>query len=340
MRTIAPGLQLGWAVGVLLLGTAARGAEYHVSPGGSSAGDGSPNAPWDLQTALAGAADAAGKPRIGPGGTVWLHGGTYRGGFASKLEGTQESPVTVRQATGERAIIDTRPRDERDDGLFNVDGDHSVFWGFEVTCSDPRRETKLSGSWPDDIRRGGLFSRASHVKFINLIVHDTAGGFGFWSAGTGGEVYGCLIYHNGWKGPDRGHGHAIYAQNRHGTKRLIDNVMFNQFGYGIHCYGSEKAFLSGFLIEGNASFNNGCLANLSDRSPGIMVGGGTRVERVTIKSNYTYGGSLQLGYYWGGSNADATVEDNYIAGGLYVRDFEQLTFQGNTIVGQNTLVRF
>jgi hypothetical protein len=323
---------------VLIFGlSGAYTAEWHVSPQGSGKGDGIAKHPWDLQTALSGAPNDAGSRRIAPGDTVWLQGGTYRGGFESTLAGTNAKPITVRQAHGQRAIIDCKPRDERDNGLFFIRGEHAIYWGFELTCSDPKRETALSGPWPSDIRRGGLDCRGSHIKLINLVIHDT-GGIGSWSDGEGGEIYGCIIYHNGWKGPERGHGHAIYAQNRHGVKRLEDNIAFNQFGYGIHCYGSEKAFLNGFHIEGNASFNNGCLTKPSDRAPDILVGGGAPVRGLKAIDNFTYGGGLRCGYAWGVPNEDATLTGNYLVDGLYVRDYRRLTVTGNTVVADNSVV--
>ena len=167
----------------------------------------------------------------------------------------------------------------------------------------------------------------SHIKPINLNVHDT-GGIAAWSDGEGGEIYGCLIYYNGWKGPDRAHGHAIYAQSRHGTKRLIDNVAFWQFGYGIHCYGSPKASLQGFDVEGNAGFKNNSLSNPDGCSTDIYIGGQTPAGRITIKDNYTNGG-LRCGDIPGASITKTHRSPTIISvGGLYVRDFQQLTVTG------------
>lgn len=310
----------------------ASARDFHASPDGQPTGDGSKMAPWDLATALR-KADV-----VGPGDTLWLRKGTYRGGFECHLQGNADAPVTIRQAPGERATIDCRPRDTQDSGLFIAAGNHSVFWGFEVTCSDPKRKTANGGSWPDDIRRGGVFSRASHVKFVNLIVHDTAGGFGFWSEGEGGEIYGSIIYHNGWQGPDRGHGHAIYAQNHTHSKRLADNILFRQFGSGIHCYGSDKAFVQGFEISGNVAFQNGILAGPNAGTPGIFVGGGKCVERLTVTANFTFDGGIQCDYPWGNTNRDVDLRENYVVGSLFVRDFKDVQVIGNTIISPSGLV--
>jgi hypothetical protein len=315
--------------GVVLAGAAANvlAAEFYVSPSGTPGGDGSKARPWNLATALAHPA------AVKPGDTIWLLGGTYVGAFDSRLKGTAAAPITVRQAPGERATIDGGSGKST---LFSVGGEWTRYWGFEVTCSNPQRETRNTGSAPADVNRGGVNCQGSNISFINLAVHDGSCGFGFWSNGEGGEIYGCIIYNNGWEAPDRGHGHAIYTQNKTGTKRLVDNVMFNQFCYGIHAYGSSRAFLVGFRVEGNVSFNNGAAKSPTSLAPAILVGGGSPSERIEVIENYTYstgygGAALQLGY--GAANKDAVVKDNYFVGGVSLRKWEKLTVAGNTFIG-------
>lgn len=321
-------------VGVAILSADAggRAAEFHVTPDGSAKGDGSKAAPWDLATALA----ATGA--VKPGDTVWLHAGVYRGGFVSRLTGKPGAPVVVRGGRGERVIIDTHPRDDRDNGLFLLAGADTVYRDFEVTCSHPLRETKKPGSWPDDIRRGNVDIRGDRVSAVNLVVHDCGSGFGFWSEGEGGEIAGCLIYNNGWQGPDRAHGHAIYAQNAKGTKRMRDNIVFHQFAYGIHVYGSKKASLKGFEIDGNILFENGCLSSGKDQSPGIMVGGESPAERIVVRDNLVVGGGVRLGYPWGVASEDILFTGNYCEG-LVVRDFRTGRVSNNTIVAHSNAVQ-
>lgn len=305
--------------------------EFHAAPDGSPNGDGSDAAPWDLATALA----AVGT--VKPGDTVWLHAGAYRGGFVSRLAGRPGAPVVVRGRRGARVTIDTHPRDDKDNGLLTLLGADAVYRDFEVTCSHPRRETDTPGSWPADIRRGGVDIRGDRISAVNLIVHDCAGGFGFWADGEGGEISGCLIYNNGWRGAGRGHGHAIYAQNARGTKRLTDNIVFHQFAYGIHVYGSEKASLRGFEIDGNIAFENGCLAGRGNRVPGIMVGGESPAARIAVRDNVVVGGGIRLGYPWGRANEDLVCTGNFCEG-LVVRDFRRGKVAKNTVVAPSTVV--
>src|SRR5689334_17648608 len=85
---------------LLTIAASCRAADFFVSPTGSARGDGSIGNPWDLQTALNGPA------AVHPGDTIWLRGGTYRGTFASNLNGTSSAPIQVRQYAGERATLD------------------------------------------------------------------------------------------------------------------------------------------------------------------------------------------------------------------------------------------
>src|SRR2546423_1288879 len=80
-----------------------RSAGPFASPTGSAAGDGSSAQPWDLATALAGAAG-----KVQPGDTIWLRGGTYMptAPLVSRVAGTVGAPVVVRRYRTERAVLD------------------------------------------------------------------------------------------------------------------------------------------------------------------------------------------------------------------------------------------
>lgn len=295
--------------------------EFHVSPSGLCDNDGSAAHPLDLATAL------SRKSPAGPGDTIWLHGGVYRGTFESVLEGAPGAPIVVRQVPGERATIDTNP--SRKDALL-VLGGWTWYWGFEVTSSEPNRASAQTGSWPDDLRRGGgITARGPGLKFINLVVHDVAGGFGIWDESIGTEAYGNLIYYNGWYAPDRGHGHGIYTQNSSRHKRaLSENIIFSQFSHGIHAYGSERAYLDNIELTGNISFNNGAPAG--DFARDILIGGGRVAHNPVVVENFTYGGAqTSLGYYAGCENG--LVRGNYFAGLLVELVKCQTELYDNTI---------
>jgi hypothetical protein len=282
--------------------------EWHVSPEGRRGHDGTAGAPLDLATVL-----SKDSP-VQPGDTIWLHGGTYRGTFISEVAGAAGSPVIVRQWPGERATLDGAgsPRD-----VLLVNGSWTWYWDFEITNSDPQRSSRKTGSWPDDLRRGaGVTARGSHVKFINLVVHDTTGGFGIWEDAVDTEAYGNLIYFNGWVAPDRGHGHGIYTQNALPATRLIrDNIIFDQFSHGIHAFGSERAALDNIVLAGNVAFNNGSLAGELARD--ILLGGGSVAHNPVVRDNFTYGGAQSnIGYAAGCENG--VVAGNYFGQGPFI----------------------
>ena len=76
-------------------------SEWYVAANGSATGDGSRERPWDLATAL------AHPPAVKPGDTIWLRGGNYKlAECVTRLTGSPEKHIVVRQFPDERAIID------------------------------------------------------------------------------------------------------------------------------------------------------------------------------------------------------------------------------------------
>jgi hypothetical protein len=294
------------------------GRGFYVTPTGSSAGDGSATGPWDLATALQGGAG-----RVEPGDTIWLRGGTYKGSFRSTVAGKPGAPVVIRQYPGERAIIDGGGS-RRD--TWTVAGEYSVFWGFELTNSSPER---VLASMSDAIRPNVIANWAAHTKFINLVIHD--GGVALYTDAKypDVEIAGCIIYNNGWQQPDRGHGHALYIKNYTGPVLARDNVIFNQYGYGIHAFtNANTGKLMNITIEGNVSFNNGTLARRGSGSANILLGGDAYAAGGTIRDNVTYvspsptdGGPNVVVGWKTLQNGDVVVERNYFVGGSPVLQF-------------------
>jgi hypothetical protein len=183
-----------------------------------------------------------------------------------------------------------------------------------------------------------------HIKCINLVVHDAGVGIGCWTPATDAEIYGCLIYNNGWEGPgrDRGHGHAIYAQNAQGTKRIRDNILFNQFGKGVHIY-TERGSIQGFDLEGNAAFDNGCLTRATNHYSNYLIGGFRPADRITFIQNYAWhtpganGRNLELGFR--ATNGAVIVQSNYFTqGSVAIRWWTNVTFTDNTLAGLDAAV--
>ncbi len=149
------------------------------------------------------------------------------------------------------------------------------------------------------------------------------------------EIYGCLVYYNGNTQLD----HGVYAQNQTGTKKITDNVIFHNYGHGLHAYGSDSASLDGFDVEGNIAYNNGLLST-GTRQRNLLIGGGSVAHNLTVKGNSLYykaGGpvtAFNLGYSAGCENA--VVTDNYSAGNTAFVNCVPVTMTGNTFYGSVT----
>lgn len=330
--------RLGMLLGAFALaafgGSSAGAKDWYVAPDARAAGAGTRADPWRLETALAHPSGVL------PGDTIWMRGGRYAGLYVSTLRGTAEAPIVVRQMPGERATLDGVGLTSRS-AVLGVMGDHTWFWGFEVMNSDTDRIATEPGSGPslEDLpRRNGLEIFQSvpvnrGVKFINLQVHDHRQGFSLWKNAQDVEVNGCLIYYNGWDGPDRAHGHGIYLQNETGVKAIRDCLIFCQFDSGIHGYGSSAAPLDNITCERNVVFGNGLLyRGLPEKQ--ILIGGGRPARNARIVSNWTYARSgllFRLGYETG--SIDAVVSNNYFARDGYVifTTPTNLTLRGNMI---------
>jgi hypothetical protein len=290
----------------------------HVSPDGSASGDGSAENPWDLATALS-------QPgAVLPGSILWLHGGTYGGSFASDLSGAEGQPVTVRSYPGEWAVIDGGPSGET---TLTLRGSWTVYQGFEVTNSNPERW----GGRPE-----GMYVVGENLKLVNLVMHDL-GNNGFWTSALNLEIYGCILYNNGYDDSDRAHGHAIYTQNLDGTKRIVENIIFNGYSFGIHAY-TEGGSIQGFDIIGNVWFLSGAAAlGTGTLKDNCLVGGLQPAARVLLQENFGWADSpttrsVRLGYD-NPDNEDVTLLDNYFVGETsFAQPWASITMTGNTFL--------
>ncbi len=298
-------------------------AGVFASPGGRPNGSGSRNDPLDLATALAGG------DFIQPGDTLWLMEGTYSGNFVSRLSGANNMPIEVRPWPGKRVVLESPPRKAGNNSqstLF-VDSQWVNYYGLEVRSRFGDRSSKKPGSNPDDIDiQGGVTVGAhynsSNTKIINFIVHDTQGGLSSFSASTDSELYGNIIYNNGWTGPDRGHGHGIYTQNKGGYKKLTNNILFFGFGTGIHAYVEGSPKLENYDIQDNVWFLSGASdPRASQKKDNNLVGGFQPVTNLLIKNNKGYsdnGRGTRIGYGGSVTGQSAVLEGNYLAENFWV----------------------
>jgi hypothetical protein len=303
---------------VAITGSSPTHAGHYVSPSGSASGDGSAGRPWDLRTAFAQPA------AVHPGDTIWLRGGTYSGGangFTSSLLGMPSAPIVVRQYPGERATLTDR---------ISLNGGYTWYWGFEVA------NTIASA------RNVGVGLNVLGLKVINLIVHDAGGtGVSSFVASNGAEIYGCVLYYNGYNNDDvSGPAHGIYTQNQAPyTKVLKDNIILDTYGFGIHAYGSGAAFVQNFVLDGNVVFNNGGGAEL-------LVGGNAVQSGNRVLNNMIYTTApkqgLAIGQYGDTPAGDVVIQGNYVVNGypaLALGEYQTILITGNTLHSPNYMVK-
>jgi hypothetical protein len=321
--------------------TVINAKQYHVTVNGSDKGNGTIASPWNLAKGLNSSSGIKG------GDTLMIHGGTYRGNFNSTLAGSSNNYIVVTNYENQKVILDGNTG-VKNTSVLKINGQYTIFKNLEVLTSTPNRISSTDNNIPDDIINcDGVNIYGPYNKCINLIVHDVLGiGIGIWSPAVNAEIYGCIVYNNGWAGPGRGLGHNMYMQNETGKKTIENCMIFNAASQGINVY-TEKGSIKGFNINQNTFFNNGSLGHLKlERN--LLIGGSTPAADISVTNNVFYHSSnktgftskanLQLGY--ASTNEDAVISSNYIVGGnapfFEARDWNKLTVTNNSFVGFST----
>jgi len=294
-------------------------SQWYVAPDGKSSNSGAQQAPWDITSAL------DGKQKVAAGDTIYLLAGTYRRRpkelYEIRLAGAEKAPIHIRPKPGERVRID---------GGFSVQSPSAHVWirDIEIFVSERRPEKPVSpGSHPADLNRpaGGLHMYAGkNCKYINLVIHDCNQGISCWKGEIDPEIYGCLIYGNGWLGTDRGHGHCIYTQNNGGVKTISNCIMSCRYDgtYTVHAYGSERAYVNNFLVEENICY---------DKGP-FLIGGGRPSHNIRVFKNYLHGVSMRIGYA-APYNENCELRDNVIVNGsLDIVRYREVSQEDNLVI--------
>ncbi len=304
---------------LFLVGQTACGVDWYVSPEGKAINPGTKDAPWDIASAL------DGSQKVAAGDTIYLLAGTYRRRpqelFEIRLVGSADAPIQIRPLSGKRVRID---------GGLSVQNPSANLWvrDLEIFVSEPLPEKPVSpGSSPEDLKRpwGGLHTHGGKdCKYINLVIHNCNQGISCWKDAIDAEIYGCIIYDNGWLGTDRGHGHCIYTQNDQGVKVISNCIMSCRFDgtYTLHAYGSERAYVNNFLVEDNIFYNKGP----------FLIGGGRPSSDIRVFRNYLYNVNMQIGYN-APYNEDCEVRDNLIINGeLSITRYKQAVQEDNLVL--------
>jgi hypothetical protein len=245
-------------------------------------------------------AEALQSPLILSGSLILMHAGTYTGDFVCTL-----NDVTISPYPGEHVTID---------GTLTMNGSSTLDGKLrtEILYSGwTSRTSAESGSTPTDIPYSkDLDMSAGGIR--NTILHDLSS-IGYWAGAS--EFYGNIVYHIGWLGADRGHGHGCYTQNTNPTKYILNNILHSCYGWGVHVF-SAAGVVDHFDIRRNIANNNVWNDGIDFLMGG---GGGQRIHTATIDRNI--GGVASL------KGSTITLTDNH---------FASLTIEETSIVDVNT----
>ncbi len=324
----------------LFAATQAFALDVYVSPTGLPSNTGTLNAPVDLQTALGAS--------LPPGTNIWLRGGVYTGNFYSYLNGSASQPITVRSYSGEVATI-SDTRNWANGATLEVFGSYTTFRDLIITNTGTDRTGPGPSSAP--FRPMGIELQGPNIKVINVIIHDTGHGLGMWSNAPNAEVYGNIIYNCGTQntpGVSNVNGHGMYIQNDSGQKLIRDNIVFDQFGWGIMIYPNPGG-IKNITLDGNVVFDNGLNTESGNLYNQISVSGYAPyvADNIVLSNNLTWdspsqmyqsvesNANLCMGCYDVLPNGSVTLTGNYAAGGIpsgIFKGWRQVTVTGNTFV--------
>jgi parallel beta-helix repeat protein len=253
---------------------AGTGPVYNLSPSGSDAGPGTPDAPWRT---IDHAAQAA-----GPGATVVLEAGSYgRPGTITRLsrDGTPSSPITFtsRQGGAPARIL----------GQLRVDGDHVQVR--RVLLDGPTG--KVAATTSDN--PGGEDVKA-WIRGNGAMLADSEVRGSLWHAGIyvsdGRDIVlqGNSIHHNGnFDDPAQANlDHGIYWFS--GSGRVIGNRVSDNLAYGVHLYPQA----SGVRVQDNhiSGHGRGGVIVAEQASNNLIVGNSITDNREGIKTYALSGG--------------------------------------------------
>lgn len=308
----------------LLPSMQATAGDWYVSSTGKADGRGTADSPWDVDFAFGGA-----KKAIKPGDTICMAEGTYKldrsrdeANVYVRLAGQEGQPITIRPLAGAHVIID---------GGIRI-GEPSAFViirDLEILVSEPRPKEPLDRD-PTyaNIKKfrpwGGLeISEGRNCKYINLVVHDCLQGIGFWENAIDSEIYGCIIYDNGWAAKDRGHGHAVYTQNRQGAKAISNCIFTGGYGWTMHAYGSPNAFIDNYRISDNITY-----ASHND----FLVGGEKASKGIHLSDNFFHSAGVRVGYTAKGNEDVEFIRNVLCLGHLSFNNYRKVDFAENTLL--------
>lgn len=277
-------------------------------------------------------------------------------------------PLTYEEELETYSIND---EDENSNSVLKVNSAFVHFDNFEITCLGPINRLLIGSRNSETCGVNNGFnkivginhSNATVNKFSNLVIRNMPGtGISSWKLTSDTEIYGCLIYNNGYireqHDPDCssltysiiGKGPGIYTQNSTGQTRLIENnIILNNYDTGIDIWSASKVlpinsdFLKNYHVKDNVLINNG--GPQRDETPNMNVnsdaeGDNNNPHDILIDGNIFYLNSAvsDVSGLFVGHSKDVTITNNEIYKGttcIQARsNNNDLTFQYNYLWGK------
>ncbi|MCC6747241.1 MAG: right-handed parallel beta-helix repeat-containing protein [Deltaproteobacteria bacterium] len=297
------------------------GVTLHVAVSGNDAtGTGAADKPFATLTAAA--------KLVKAGGTILVHGGTYKGKkHTVTATGSASAPIVVMAAPGEKPLLDGSGLGLiESDGVLRVDySSHVIVDGFEVANSTGR---------------GISVYESDHVTVRRCTVHDVSyralGGGGSDLVFDGNEVYNGALANQGGGGSGGWPAMVSTYQRANGTLskniQFVNNHFHDAWGecldfimldggvarnnrihdcYSVNLYSDRSQHL---VLEGNYLYTTTAKYDRKDngqRAVGINLAvesgdhQATLATDVLIANNVIVGTGKGIGFWWDGANGAA-----------------------------------
>lgn len=175
---------------------------------------------------------------------------SYLGNNTYTINRAWNGTVATTHSIGESVLL-------RENAL-TVWGNNSVFRDFEVYSSNPERTFSTASEGLSRHGNDGIMVFGDNLSFVNIVLHDNLDGLFLSELAENTEVYGLIVYNNGFVSPDRPHGHGMYIQNISPQfKTFTNNIVVNNYTLGIQAYGANQGHSNNLIFDGIISFNNG-----------------------------------------------------------------------------------
>ncbi len=377
-------------------------ADFYASAAGSPAGDGSIGNPWDLTTALHHPPGVQPGDTIWVRGGTYpgAHTSLLVGAEGQPITVRayrRERVVLDYASNGNCDPVDPdecSPNNQRCDALSVPTCSHDViFRDLEIVNSAASGRVSLPaggcseapeccyvdgvapplksecGESPAGIARAQwspLYVRGDRVKIVNVVVHDGGTGIVAEQVALDTEIYGALVFNNGWVDPASGQGHGLQIENntpswRRSRKEVRNSVLWNNFGDGYRSVTTWGRFSDDLLLEDLVSFNNGAPSAAFYAGAPVLYSDlqGARYGNVLLQGDelmrfiqltrcrlYQPGASSVRRQHFGGVkdadfefHKDIIIEDSYLATSgvpLSLIRWDRARTSGTTLVGGST----